>query len=86
LLVLLVCLLFLFPVKVGSFQATHGPTTTQEESMFFLLLQFSLSFLGTVLLSLRLLPLSCVPRRFAVLERNSGEGTARTNAPASLRC
>ena len=49
LLVLLVCLLFLFPVKVGSFQSTHGPTTTLEESMFFLLLQISLLVVGTAL-------------------------------------
>lgn len=82
-LVLLVCLLFLFPVKVGSFQATHGPTTTLEESIF-LLLQISLLVLGTALLSLRLLPnVTC---SFAVLERNARDRTTRESAPFSLRC
>ena len=37
-LVLLVFLLFLFPVKVGSFQSTHGPTSTLEKSLAVVLL------------------------------------------------
>lgn len=83
-LMLLVCLLFLFPVKVGSFQATHGPTTTLEESVFFLLLQISLLVFGTALLSLRLLP--DVDRCFGVLERHADDRTTGSYGPISLRC
>jgi hypothetical protein len=84
LLVLLVCLLFLFPVKVGSFQSTHGPTTTLEESMFFLLLQISLLVVGTALLSFRLLP--AVGRCFGVLAWSADDRTTHDHALVSLRC
>lgn len=36
---ILVMLLFLFPAKAGSFQSTHGPTSTIDESLFGLVLQ-----------------------------------------------
>ena len=39
LLVLLVVLLFFFPVAVGSYQATHGPTSTLQEYLTSVLLQ-----------------------------------------------
>ena len=84
LLVLLVCLLFLFPVKVGSFQSTHGPTTTLEESMFFLLLQISLLVVGSALLSFRLLP--AVGRCFGVLDWSADDRTTHDHALVSLRC
>lgn len=84
LVVVLVSLLFLFPVKVGSFQATHGPTTTLEESMFFLLLQISLLVLGTALLPVQLL--SSVDRCFGILERHTNDRATRDHARVSLRC
>jgi hypothetical protein len=84
LLALLICLLFLFPVKVGSFQATHGPTTTLEESLFFLVLQISLLLFGIASLSIQLL--TSVDRCFGMVERDTGHRTTNVNAPISLRC
>lgn len=49
LLILLVTILFLFPVEVGSFQATHGPTTTLKECLVGLLLQALIAIVGYVL-------------------------------------
>lgn len=80
----LVSLLFLFPVSVGSFQATHGPTTTLEESLFFLLLQISLLIFWTALLPFQLL--ISVDRCFRIFERHTADRTTRNNAPVSLRC
>lgn len=84
LLVLLVSILFLFPVKVGSFQATHGPTTTLEESLFFLLLQISLLIFWTALLPFQLLV--NVDPSFRIFERHTADRTTRNNALVSLRC
>jgi hypothetical protein len=50
LLIILVTMLFLFPVAVGSFQATHGPTSTLKECTVGLLLQALIAVAGYVLL------------------------------------
>jgi hypothetical protein len=39
LLIVLVTILFFFPVAVGSYQATHGPTSTLREYLTSILLQ-----------------------------------------------
>jgi hypothetical protein len=45
-------MLFLFPVAVGSFQATHGPTSTLKECLVGLVLQALIAVAGYVLLKL----------------------------------
>ena len=52
LLILLVAMLFFFPLAMGSYQATHGPTSTLKEYVTSLLLQA----LPAVLAALRLGP------------------------------
>lgn len=51
LLIVLVTVLFLFPVHVGSFQATHGPTSTLKECLMGLLLQALIALVAQVTLS-----------------------------------
>lgn len=81
-LVLLVLLLFLFPVRVGSFQSTHGPTSTVEKS-----------FAGVLFCSLLLVIAVLVPPMFngisrtgMVLWRQSHCSTHTISCPVSLRC
>lgn len=50
LLVPLVIVLFLFPLQVGNFQSTHGPTSTLKECLIGLLLQALIGLLTQVLL------------------------------------
>ncbi len=52
LLIFLVLMLFFFPVHVGSFQATHGPTTTVKESSIEVMLQALVALLIALVLSL----------------------------------
>lgn len=81
-LVLLVFLLFLFPVKVGSFQSTHGPTSTLEKSLVGVL------FCSLLMVIAALVPptLSAV-RRIGVLVWRKSLGSAHAIAcPVSLRC
>lgn len=82
LLIVLVTMLFLFPVEVGSFQATHGPTTTLKESLLDVLLQALIAVTGWLLLNATVLR-CCF--RFAWF------GTAlllrpSERSPFSLRC
>jgi hypothetical protein len=51
LLIVLVTMLFLFPVEVGSFQATHGPITTLNESLVGVFLQALIALAGCILLN-----------------------------------
>jgi hypothetical protein len=51
LLITLVIVLFLFPLQVGSFQSTHGPTSTLKECLIGVLLQALVALLAQVLLS-----------------------------------
>jgi hypothetical protein len=51
LLIVLVVLLFFFPAQVGSFQATHGPTSTLKECLMGLLLRALIALVARVMLS-----------------------------------
>lgn len=51
LLIVLVVMLFFFPVQVGSFQATHGPTTTLKESSAEVVLQALLALVAAMVLT-----------------------------------
>lgn len=78
----LVMLLFLFPAKAGSFQSTHGPTSTMDKSLFGLVLQVL-----TLALAALALPLSAA---MSILGRVTCSfacpaGAAR-NGPDLLRC
>lgn len=50
LLITLVVVLFLFPLQVGNFQSTHGPTSTLKECLVGLLVQALVALVGQVLL------------------------------------
>jgi len=79
---LLVLLLFLFPVKVGSFQSTHGPISTLEKSYFGLLL-CSLMLVSAV----AVLPmLSALRRSNIVLWQQSLYREDAVTFPIALRC
>jgi hypothetical protein len=54
LLIVLVTILFFFPVAVGSYQATHGPTSTLKEYLTSILLQTLIALV--VLISLLFSP------------------------------
>lgn len=79
---LLVMLLFLFPAKAGSFQSTHGPTSTMDKSLFGLILQVL-----TLAISAVGLPLSAVMRILGRVTCSCAcsSGAVR-NGPVSLRC
>ncbi len=51
LLTFLVLMLFFFPIQVGSFQATHGPTTTLKESGVEIMLQAMVTVLSAMVLA-----------------------------------
>jgi hypothetical protein len=74
LLLFLVLMLFFFPVQVGSFQATHGPTTTLKESGVEITLQAMVTVLSaTVLTSLFAWCCFGFTRRYACCELRPGD-------------
>lgn len=78
----LVLMLFLFPVQVGSFQATHGPTSTLKELALEILIQALVALVSAMLLIHCVL--SCC---FSMAGRNIFAAT-KVSKPrnSSLRC
>lgn len=81
LVILLVTLLFLFPVQVGSFQATHGPTSTLKECLMGLLV-------GVLIMVVAQATQLAAPLSFlrVVRQKSARAFESLNEIPLSLRC